>query len=90
MLIGLHKAGVEKNIARAHAEVQADIFNELIKNNLATKDDIKNLRVEVHEIEYLLRTEIKLVSKNLTIRLGGTLATSIGIIVTLMTILHFH
>jgi hypothetical protein len=87
----LKEAGVAENIA----EIQAEAFKEVMENNLASKQDIKDLRQDMlamkkdltHDIEGLSRN-IELVKKDLTIRLGGMMAVSVSILGVLISILN--
>lgn len=51
----LKRLGVPENQANAHAQILAE-FKE---SHLATKDDIKELRTEMHEMGALIRSEAK-------------------------------
>ena len=87
----LREAGVAENVA----EIQAEAFKEVMENNLASKQDIKDIRQDMlvmkkdltHDIEGLSRN-IELVKKDLTIRLGGMLAVGVSILGVLISILN--
>ena len=61
----LKAAGVPETQAKA----QIEVIREVIEDKLATKQDIKDLKTELKELEY-----------RLTIRLGAMLAASIAIV----------
>ena len=64
----LRAAGVPEEQAEAHLS----ILHEIVESNLATKRDIKELKRDIKELEY-----------RMTIKLGGLMVTSIGIVVAL-------
>ena len=94
----LREAGVAENVA----EIQAEAFKEVMENNLASKQDIKDLRQDMlamkkdltHDIEGLSRNielvkkDVVMVKKDLTIRLGSMMAVGISILSILITILN--
>lgn len=84
----LKKAGVAENIA----EIQAEAFKEVMENNLATKQDIKDLRQDMFVMKKDLTCDIEMVKKDLTIRLGSMLAIAVSIflsvLVTLLNRIH--
>lgn len=47
----LKRAGLDSTIAETQASAIAEIFSDLAKNQLATKDDIHLLREDIHRIE---------------------------------------
>ncbi|MCK4608391.1 MAG: DUF1640 domain-containing protein [Gammaproteobacteria bacterium] len=73
----LKAAGLDPKIAEAQAEAEAEVFAEALDNQLATKQDIKDLHSEIQQI----RSE-------LTIKLGGIMVGGIGLIATLLVIFH--
>jgi len=64
-------------IPESHAKAQVDVIREVIDNNLATKQDMKDLRRELKELEL-----------RLTIRLGGMLVVAVGVLAALVAILR--
>ncbi|MEN9916573.1 MAG: hypothetical protein RLY40_505 [Pseudomonadota bacterium] len=87
----LKEAGVAENVA----EIQAEAFKEVMENNLATKQDVKDLRQDMlimkkdltHDIETVSRN-VELVKKDLTIRMGSMLAIAVSILSVLITLLN--
>ncbi len=87
----LREAGVAENVA----EIQAEAFKEVIENNLATKQDIRDLRQDTaalkkdltRDIEFVKR-DIELVKKDLTIRLGSMMVVAVSILSILITLLN--
>lgn len=68
----LKAAGVPEE----QAEVHAEIFNEIIEERLATKQDILDLKRDIKEMEM-----------RLTIRLGAMMTAGIIIVATLVKLL---
>ncbi|MGQ0665104.1 MAG: DUF1640 domain-containing protein [Pseudomonadota bacterium] len=64
----------------AQAEILAEEQVQLIDERLATKRDLK-------ELETTLRSDIELLKRDMTIRLGGMLAASIAIGAALVKVL---
>jgi hypothetical protein len=62
----------EVGFTREQAEAHIEIMTEVIETNLATKQDMKDLRVEMAQLE-----------NRLTIKLGTIVSLAIGIAVTL-------
>lgn len=62
------------------AEIQAEALAEIIDEKLATKQDIRDLRREMKEMEIRLKHD-------LTMRLGAMLAASMAIIATIVKLL---
>ena len=60
-------------VPEAQAKAQIEVIREVIEDKLATKQDIKDLKTEMKEMEY-----------RLTIRLGGMTAASIAIVAALV------
>lgn len=54
----LKHAGVDSTIAEAHAQIQAEVLSDWMNANLATKEDIKELRFEIHATTERLRNEL--------------------------------
>ena len=73
---------------------QAEVLTEYLhKNylttvaNLATKDDLKVLATDLKSLATELRAEIKLSEQRMTIKLGGLLVISIGIMTAIQQLL---
>jgi hypothetical protein len=95
----LKAVGIAANVAEAHANANADLFGGLIEDTLATKADVLDLEHKLeHKINHLehslthtehrLENKIKDLETKLTLRLGTMMAVGIGILATLMSILH--
>lgn len=80
----LKEAGVAENIA----EIQAEAFKEVMENNLATKQDVKDLRQDMLIMKKDLTYDIEMVKKDLTIRVGSMLAVAVSILSVLITLLN--
>ena len=69
------------------ATVQANALDVALRETVATKHDLKILRVEIeHDLE-LTRTEIHAVEQRMTIKLGGMLVVAVGVFAALVKIL---
>ncbi len=62
------------------AEIQAEALAEIIDEKLATKQDVRDIKQEMKEMEIRLKHD-------LTIRLGAMLAASMAIIATIVKVL---
>lgn len=69
------------------AEAQAEVFADVIDENLATKKDTTELNTKISILDKDLRLAIKQSELNLTIRVGTMLAASISIMVVLIPII---
>ncbi|MDR2077285.1 MAG: CCDC90 family protein [Desulfovibrio sp.] len=63
-------------VPEAQAKAQIEVIREVIEDKLATKQDIKDLKTEMKELEY-----------RLTIRLGGMMAACVAIVAALVKLL---
>jgi deoxyribodipyrimidine photolyase-like uncharacterized protein len=88
----LKAVGIAANVAEAHANANAELFGCLIEDTLATKQDMRHLehRLEhkIKDLDHRLGHKIKDLETKLTLRLGTMMAVGIGILATLMSILH--
>ena len=66
----------EVGFTRDQAQTQMLIMTEIIETNLATKQDMKDLRTELHH-------DMKQMEYRMTIKLGGIVSMAIGIAVAL-------
>jgi hypothetical protein len=92
----------EAGVTEAAAEIQAEALMEVIENNLATKQDIKELRQDTASLKkdltrditltkMELTRDIELSKKDLTIRFGSMLTVAVSLISVLITLLNrFH
>ncbi|MBF0132161.1 MAG: DUF1640 domain-containing protein [Magnetococcales bacterium] len=79
----LRAAGVPE----AQAEVHAEAMAELVEERLATKLDIDLVRRDMKEMEMRLKHDSALLKHDLTLRLGGMMAASVGIVAALVKLL---
>jgi len=74
----LKRAGLDSTIAETQAAATAEIFSDLSKNQLATKDDIRILREDIQRLE---------------MKMYGFIAKSVSFTVVILgsiqTLLHF-
>ena len=68
------------------AEGAAVMIHRHLVGNVATKDDIKDVRKDIQHVEEKLSGEIKLMGRDMTIRLGGLV---VGVIVIFETLNRF-
>lgn len=73
----------QAGVSDAQAEAQAEALAIAISENIATKEDVREVREEIKDV----KRELKEVELRLTIKLGGMLAVSIGVIVALVKLL---
>lgn len=67
-------------ISRTHAEAQIHVMTEIVEDELATKQDIKDLKDEMQKLEY-----------RLVIKLGTLITAVVSIAVTiLVTVLKLN
>jgi len=69
----------EAGVPEKQAEVHLRILHEVIESNLATKRDIEELRTD-------LKRNIKELEQKMTIKLGGLIVVTIGIIAALSNV----
>lgn len=69
---------------RDQAEMTIGIINDVVESNLATKQDLSEVRQEIRERFLSIDFEMKQLKSDLTIRLGLMIAGGIGIIATLI------
>lgn len=69
----------EAGVPEKQAEVHLRILHEVIESNLATKRDIEELKTE-------LKRDIKELEQKMTIKLGGLIVVTIGVLVALSNI----
>lgn len=67
-------------VPQTQAEVQAEMFAEIIDDQLATKQDLK-------ELEIKLERDLKELDMRLTIRLGTIMTAGIAMVATLVKLL---
>lgn len=79
----LREAGVAENIA----EIQAEALKEVIETNIATKQDIRDLKRDIAALSVDLKRDIEMSKKDLTIRLGSMMVVTVSILSVLITLL---
>jgi hypothetical protein len=63
----------EAGFTEQQAEVQAEAMKEIIDNQLATKQDILDLKRDMHEMEYQIIT-----------RIGGMIVLAVGVLAAIV------
>lgn len=87
----LKGAGLEPKIAEAQAELQAAVMTELATNQLATKKDIQEIKLEINELKLETKKELQELKFELLIKLGGIVvvcATILGTIISIVMKSH--
>lgn len=79
----LKKAGVKSEQAEAEAEALYDAMSSMVRDNIATKQDLR-------EVEHRLKNNIRALETKVTLRIGTMLAAGVGLLSTLLVILHIH
>ena len=72
----------EVGVSREQAEVHIQIMTEVMESNLATKNDLRDVRNEIKDVRGEikdLKSEIKELEYRLIIKLGATMGVMIGI-----------
>jgi len=67
-------------ISEQQAEVHAEALAEIIQNNLVTKQDLDQLKLEI-------RYEMQQLELRITIKLGTLITIAIGVVATLVKLL---
>ena len=82
-------------LTREQAEAHIEIMTEVMDSNLATKQDVKDLRQEVKELEVSLLHEIKDVRNDivqseyrLTVKMGTIVSVALGIAIAFLKFVH--
>jgi hypothetical protein len=83
----LEAAGMAAPTAAGASEALADALSGA---ELATKADIGSLRTEVKGDMGLLRHDMELLRRDLTIRLGGMMVVAVGVLLTGIRYLPLH
>lgn len=84
----LKAAGVEPKVAEAQAEIQSEILSETIANQLATKQDLFEMKTELNGNIEVLRGEIKQFKNEVIIKLGAAIVAATTVLGVLLTIFH--
>lgn len=79
----LQKAG----FTREQAEASVNILNDVIDQNLATKEDVKDLGRKLNNVSIDLRYLIEKTESKMIIKLGGMITVAVAVIVGLSKIL---
>lgn len=67
----------EVGISREQAEVHMQIMTEIIETNLATKQDVQEIRRDIREVEY-----------KLIIKMGTLVSIAMGVLVAVVKLLE--
>jgi hypothetical protein len=70
--------------SRVQAEAQLQIINEIVEDDLATKQDIKILKQDIKTLETNLENKLQQLEYRMTIKLGTLLVLGFTTMTTLM------
>lgn len=76
----LKTAGVDEAHARAHAFA----LDDALKDTVATKGDVKDVRNEISALRSDLKSEMRELELRMTIKVGGMLFVAVGVLITAM------
>lgn len=85
----------EAGMPEKQAEIMAEEFLEIMENDLATKDDFKNVKEELKNVEKRLDNKIDTVQAVLSTKIGivdtklNWLMTLLGVIGLLLAVINF-
>lgn len=68
----------EAGFTEQQAEAQVEIFNDYIEHGLATKQDLKEVRRDIKELESSLKLEIKELELKLTVKTAAIVGSIVG------------
>lgn len=79
----LKAAGFDPKMAEAQAEAQAELLSGLMDDKLATKNDLKELKIELKTDIKQLRNDMKQLENRLLIKLGGLMVVGVDVLAIL-------
>lgn len=71
---------IEAGVPEKAAEVQAETLKDFFDNQLATKQDIEELKREIHDV----KRDIKESADKLIIKFGSMLVIAVGVLVAII------
>jgi len=74
----------EAGVPEKQAEIQAEALKEIIDNNLATKQDILDLKREIKDVENNLTRDIKEAMDKTIIRLGSLIVIAVTVLAAII------
>lgn len=74
----------EAGFSEQQAEIQAEAIKEIIDNNLATKQDIIDLKRDIKEIENNLKRDIKEAMDKSIMRLGSLIVIAVTVLAAII------
>ena len=81
----------EVGVSREQAEIHVQIIAEIVEDNLATKQDIKDLRNDTRQDIKDLKDEMQKLEYRLTIKLSAIVGTIVTIAIAIVTaVSKFH
>lgn len=73
----------EAGLTREQAEVHVQMLTDVVNSNLATRQDLKDLRGDLRAETAGLHAELRALEYRMTIKLGTIVSLAIGVAVTL-------
>ncbi len=77
----------EVGLTRDQAEAHIQMMTEIIETNLATKQDFKDMGMELHNVKVDLENKVIQLEYRLTIKLGTIVSIAIGVAVALVKLI---
>lgn len=77
----------EVGFSREQAEMTIGILNEVVESNLATKQDLRDLRSELRQDLEGIRHDMQMLKSELIIKLGAMMVTGIAVVSTLVKLI---
>lgn len=78
----------EAGFTEQQAEAQVEIFNDYVEHGLAAKQDLKEVRRELREVESSIKRDLELKLKELELKLTVKTAAIVGSIVGFFSLLE--
>ena len=72
----LKKSGVSNETANLIANEQAEIVSTMLNNNMATKEDISDLKMDMK----MILTELRSLENRMTIKFGAMMMAGVGLL----------
>ena len=73
----------DAGFGEAQAEALVTVVSSALDDTVATKADIKEVRVDINALKAKFEADLKSLEQRMTIKLGGMLVVGIGVIFTI-------
>lgn len=80
----LKKSGLDPEISKVIAQEQTEIVSSLLNNDMATKEDIK----EILKVLSVIRNDINVIEYKMTIKFGMMMLAGVGLLTFLLKQVH--